>query len=249
VRHDRIDLPRRQTHSRTLLAVLPLVLILLLLETGRDPSVLWSLLVLLSLRLVLRHLRGWLIPRGVRGGNVATLPSHAGLEPADRQQGATGDNAHAGREGSEETQGANFSTETSEPAEFIPDSSDAPGTADPKTVRVRERRRNARKQLPEPPAAKFVMVAPGRYVRLEESETTQGAIPSTDAAGNDDRPGHDTPVGDEPADDHLLDENAPTEGGLTLPSDAVLDTLIAPGEQSEGEISPDPERSAEPPGE
>jgi hypothetical protein len=54
------------------------------------------------------------------------------------------------------------------------DAEETPATnadpARPEGRRSREKRRGRRKILPEPPTARFVMVAPGRYVRVEEPQ-------------------------------------------------------------------------------
>ena len=181
MRYDRIDSPRRRMpsrrQSRTLLAIGFSFLVFLFAASGESPFVLSGLLVLPFLWLVQRLVRGSLNPRTLRGGSVVRVADRTGHD--DPPHDAAADAGRHALDGSSATDGAVPVSPPSEIEGLSPDMSVAPGEISQKLVRVRESRRNPRKPLPEPPAARFVMVAPGRYVRVEEVGVTPVVPPST----------------------------------------------------------------------
>jgi hypothetical protein len=250
VRHERIDSPRRQIPSRrqerTLLAVFPSVMILILAASGRWQLLISGLLSVPLFWLAQRLRRGTIRPpsdSGRVGTPDSTVAGLVGHQPASRGRD---DEDFLRPDSLPETGEATADAGLPEPVTADPDFSSAPGTPGAKTSRVRERRRNARRQAPEPPSARFVMVAPGRYIRVEETEAGADACPGTDREATDNPSGHPDPVRVEPAAGDAFDENPSIEFGADPPPGADLDSCTAPVKRDVVDPLPGLEGSAGP---
>jgi hypothetical protein len=254
VRHDRIDSPRRRIpsrkHERTLLAVFPSVLILILAASGRWQLLASGLLPVPLLWLAQRLRRGSIRPQS-EAGSGSTLDSNVAGLLGHQSSSRGGDDAAEGDlprpDSLPDTGDVAFDAGLAGPVVAAADFSSATGTPGAKTSRIRDRRRCVRKQPLEPPSARFVMVAPGRYVRVEETEAEAESCPATDREATDNPPGHPDPVPIEPAADDAVDESPSIDSGSDAPSGSELDSCTAPDNQDVVDPLPGSECSAEPP--
>ena len=249
MRHDRIDLPDRPILSRKStripLTVLSSLLFLMLAVSGRGQLLVAEMLVLCLLWLALRHRRGLFRLR--RDGTLDSTDARLLAHPAGNPRCDDAADASLCRPDLLiETGDAAVETTRSEPVDAEPDISSASETTEVLNPRVKERRRNPRKPPPEPPSARFVRIAPGRYVRVEETETQMDSGPDADREANDNLSEQPVSVCRE-LDDDAVDGNPSMDFGADMPSDTDLDSVTTPGQQDDGDSSPESERSMEAP--